>query len=111
MITKGTQEYEKASKLARLITSAAGNTGYARYEKAQAMDQKDFDDRTLRAFLKRIEVLGVFASKIAESVLATMSCTKPYAPVALCSSKQAWCLACAAVEANISFYEDDDDDE
>lgn len=108
MITKGTQEYKMAGEMARQIEVCANDTGYARYDRYAAQMKREFGAMTLRTFLEKVVALNVFASKIAESVLATM---KPeYKKVALCSSKQAWCLACAAIENNIEFYENFDEE-
>lgn len=58
-----------------------------------------FDE--LGRLINAIEQLDCFAAKVAETVDGTMN---PYgAQVARISSKQAWILACAAVENGIEF--------
>ena len=52
-------------------------------------------------FINSIEKLDVFAAKVAETVNKSMN---PYGQrVATVSNKQAWILACAAVENGIEF--------
>lgn len=52
----------------------------------------------LSRFLRKIMALDVFAAKVAETVEKNCGCGFYVAKV---SSKQAWCIACAAVENNI----------
>jgi hypothetical protein len=94
MITKGTSEYQAAQKLANDLIAIASkerwnnNTSFKLY----------FDP--LGSFLNQIEKLNIFASQIAKTVGDNMD---PYGfKIANLSSKQAWILACAAIENNIT---------
>lgn len=54
----------------------------------------------LGCFLQKIQKLQVFASKVAETISSSMN---PYdKKVAKISDKQAWILACAGIENNIT---------
>lgn len=92
-IVKGTPEYLTAQKMANELQSWA--------EKTRMNDTSYFNlgVDVLNAFLNKVIALDVFASKVATSVSATID-VFGY-KVAKLSSKQAWILACAAVENNI----------
>lgn len=94
MITKGTEQYKAASKLANEIKNLSNvdkiyNHSY--YEIA-------FND--LGSFLEKIKKIEGFASKVATTIDSSMN---PYNRlVAIISDKQAWILACCAIENNIN---------
>ena len=93
MLQKGTEQYKEASKLANELKKIAStqrwnsNTLYNLY----------FDP--FYRFLEKIKELNVFASKIAETIDNKARVNMPI--VAFMSDKQAWILACAAIENNI----------
>lgn len=92
MITKGTQEYKKAQEFANSIQRVA-----------EVKRTEGFWFETtfnkLGSFLQSIIELDIFASQIAKTIDNSLN---PYGyQVANISSKQAWILACAAVENNI----------
>jgi hypothetical protein len=92
-ITKGTEAYAKAQKMANSIQ------GWA--EKTRRYDNTYFNlgIEVLVAFLRKVMALDCFAAQIAKTVDASID-IYGY-KVANVSSKQAWILACAAVENNI----------
>lgn len=92
---KGTENYKKAQEIANKLQNYAGT---------QRWNQHSFFDiaydKVGKFIAKLMDVEG-FASKIAKTIDGTMN---PYgAVVARISSKQAWILACAAVENGIEF--------
>lgn len=94
MITKGTEEYRKAQKMAWSLERAAkqsqiNSAGYTMY-----LDE-------LCKFLRKIMALDCFAAQVAKTVDSKMDGRSYY--VASISSKQAWILACAAVENNVEY--------
>lgn len=92
-IVKGTEAYIAAQKLADQIQ------GWA--EKTRRYDNSYFNlgIEVLGRFLSKMEDLDCFAAQIAKTVNASIN-VYGY-QVARCSSKQAWILACAAIENNI----------
>ena len=92
-ITKGTEAYAKAQKMANEIQ------GWA--EKTRRNDNTYFNIgiEVMAAFLRKVMALDCFAAQIAKTVDASID-IYGY-KVANVSSKQAWILACAAVENNI----------
>lgn len=92
---KGTENYKKAQEIANKLQSYAGT---------QRWNQRSFFDiafEEVGIFLSKIEELGNFAAQVAETCDKSMN---PYgAVVARVSSKQAWIIACAAVENGIDF--------
>lgn len=92
-ITKGTEAYAQAQKIANSIQ------GWA--EKTRRYDNFYFNlgIEVLAAFLNKIMALDCFAAQIAKTVDSSIN-VYGY-KVANVSSKQAWILACAAVENNI----------
>lgn len=94
MITKGTEQYAKAQNLANGLVKIASKERW----NDNTMFNLYFDP--MARFLDSIEKLNVFASEIAKTVNKGMN---PYGKqVAYVSSKQAWVLACAAIENNIN---------
>lgn len=92
MITKGTQEYKMAQEMANAIAHASKTTKINSF-----MYEYNFDK--LGRFINKIKDLKVFAAQIADTVEKGMN---PYNyTVAKISDKQAWILACAAVENGI----------
>lgn len=101
-------DYQLKQNFANSLFSEAKHTRY---------DQCGFDlfSELIGRFLDEVVKLDTFASRVAETVLATM---KPGRfQVAYISSKQAWILACAAVEnglqnmLSVPELEEDDDEE
>lgn len=94
-IIRGSEDYKKAQTIANMIQDYAG--------KQRWNDNSFFGIAldTLAGFLGKIMALDCFAAQIAKTVDSTIN---PYGyQVARCSSKQAWILACAAVENGINF--------
>lgn len=92
MLTKGSQEYKKAQELSNEIQRVAS---------VKRTEGQWFEHQfnKIGCFLDSIKSLNVFASNIATTIDNAMN---PYGyQVANISSKQAWILACAAVENNI----------
>lgn len=95
MITKGTEDYKKAQNLANEIQRTAA------YERWNNNSSFNLYFEPLGWFLEKVEKLDVFASQVAHTVGESMN---PYGfCIARMSSKQAWILACAAVENGIEF--------
>lgn len=92
-VVKGTEAYAAAQKMANEIQ------GWA--EKTRRYDNTYFNlgIEVLSRFLSKIQELDCFAAQIAKTVDASIN-VYGY-QVARCSSKQAWILACAAVENGI----------
>ena len=95
MITKGTSEYKKAQKLANLLTAVAA---YERFNNASSFNLM-FEP--FYRFIRVIKELGTFASQVANTI--DEKCNPFGFCIARLSSKQAWVLACAAIENNIEF--------
>lgn len=95
MIQKGTDDYRAAQKIANdlQVMASYDNESVASCDFSMAKTEVEM-------FCKSIKSLDCFAAQIAETVLRTMART--YRIVAPVSSKQAWILACAAVENGIS---------
>lgn len=93
MITKGTPQYTEAQKMANQLTRMAG------YDRLYQNSLYEISFNTMGIFLEKIKKLNVFASQIAETVYKTMMIYGRY--ICKMSDKQAWYLACAAVENNI----------
>lgn len=93
MITKGSSDYKKAQELANEIQSVS------RVKRTEGQ-RFEYSFNKIGIFVDSIMKLNVFASNIATTIDKGMN---PYGyQVANVSSKQAWILACAAVENNIS---------
>lgn len=100
MIAKGTADYKMAQQNARVISDMAACDrvhgqllwGEAETELSQTLDEI-------------IEKVDGFAAEVAKTVRSTVRqwTDRAYA-VARCSDKQAWILACACVENNISVF-------
>ena len=95
MITKGTEAYAQAQKIANKIQSYA--------DMARWNNHSFFGIalESLARFLSDIMDLHCLAAQIAKTVDGTID--NHGFKVARCSSKQAWILACAAVENGINF--------
>lgn len=94
MLTKGSQEYKKAQELANQIQNWADT---------ERMHVTSFHNASIElgCLIHNIKKTDTFAAKIAETIEKSMN---PYSYIlARVSSKQAWVLACAAVELNINF--------
>lgn len=92
MITKDTPAYAKAQNIANEL-SAAASTG--RHNRS-AFD-RNFE--IVVKFIRKITVLNCFAAEVAKTILNT--CNPIGYTVARISSKQAWIIACAAVENDV----------
>lgn len=100
-------DYQLKQNFANSLVSEAKHTRY---------DQSGFElfSELIGRFLDEVVKLDTFASRVAETILATM---KPGRfQVAYISSKQAWILACAAVENGLQnmlsvpeLYDDDEE--
>ena len=93
MITKGTADYKRAQDLANELQTVAA---YQRWNNNSMF--KLFFDPFYR-LINEVKDLGVFASQVAETIDSKCN---PYGyKIANLSSKQAWILACAAIENNV----------
>ena len=94
MLEKGTEQYKKAQNLANRIQRVSG------YERWNNNSMYNLFVGEFYRFINDIKKLDVFASQIAETI------DKGYKvngfKIANVSSKQAWILACAAIENNIN---------
>ncbi len=95
MITKGSDEYKRAGQIANELMALAATNRWN--------DNSVFGmnyDKMGRAILQ-VAQIDSFAGQVAQTVEKSMN---PFGKqVAFCSSKQAWIIACAIVENNISF--------
>jgi hypothetical protein len=96
MLTKGTKEYNEASELAKKIERYSS----FHIQFNSSMYKIAFND--LGYFISQIQKLNVFASQIATTIDNQMMSAHNGETVARISSKQAWILACAAIESNIT---------
>lgn len=88
-------DYKTKQEVARRIES------YANTERWNNNSFFDIAFNGLGRLINSIEKIDCFAAKVAETVDKTMN---PYGyKVASVSSKQAWILACAAIENGIEF--------
>ena len=94
-IKKGNKGYKMAQKLANKLTEVAS---YQRWNQ-NSLYNMYFDD--FYQFIFAIKETETFAAKIAETV--DENCQLNGYNIAKISSKQAWILACAAIENNINF--------
>lgn len=95
MIAKNTTEYKKAQTIANNLVADAN------INRRNNNSYFDIASETVGRFVFAISKLDAFAAKIAETVDKSMN---PYGyQVARISDKQAWILACAAVENNIEY--------
>lgn len=91
-IQQAVTDYQLKKRAARLIEGDATRTKYN-------YDGFQMGYECLSNFLREIAKIDCFAAKVAETVYSKMS---PFSfQVARISSKQAWVLACAAVENNL----------
>jgi hypothetical protein len=94
MLTKGTEDYKKASKMANKLQDLAN---------VERWNNNSYWNIAFCNFghaIDNIKKTNTFAAKIAETVDKSMN---PYGfKIANLSSKQAWILACCMVENNIS---------
>lgn len=81
----------EVKKIASTIEDMAKQTKYN-------LQMYEVKTDVLSRFLRKIMALDVFAAKVAETVEKNCGCGFYVAKV---SGKQAWCIACAAVENNI----------
>lgn len=93
MLEKGTEQYKKAQNLANRIQRVAG------YERWNNNSLYNLFHEPFYRFISDVKKLGVFASEIAKTIEAGSNNRFKIANV---SSKQAWILACAAIENNIN---------
>jgi hypothetical protein len=96
MLQKGTENYKKAQKIANDLIWSSEVT------KISSMEFEMYFEKISR-FLLSIKNTNTFGSKIAETIDNAM---EPYSyQVAKISDKQAWILACTAVENNIEYLQ------
>lgn len=94
MITKGTKEYREAQTLANELVVMAAKQRW----NENTLFNLYFDP--LSRFLDKMEKVEGFASNVSKTINSKMN---PFGShVAYISSKQAWILACAAIENKIS---------
>ena len=94
MLQKGSEQYRAAQKLANEIQQIAN------YERWNNNNSYKLHFDPFYRFLNEIIKLNVFASNVAKTI--DEKCTYPSFKIANMSSKQAWILACAAIENNIN---------
>ena len=93
-VIKGTENYKKAQSLANELVRIAS------YERWNSNTLFNLFFNPLGNFLDKIKELDCFAAQVASTIESKMN---PYGfKVANISSKQAWILACASVENNIT---------
>lgn len=93
-VTKGTENYKEAQILANELVKIAS---YERWNNNSLFEL--FYDR-MGDFLDKIKELNCFAAQVATTIESKMN---PYGfKIANISSKQAWILACASIENNIT---------
>ena len=93
-VTKGTENYKKYQILANELVRIAS---YERWNNNSLFEL--FYDR-MGDFLDKIKELNCFAAQVATTIESKMN---PYGfKIANISSKQAWILACASIEKNIT---------
>ena len=93
-VLKGTENYKKAQSLANELVKIAS---YERWNNNTLFNL--FYDR-MGDFLDKIKELNCFAAQVANTIENKMD---PYGfKIANVSSKQAWILACASIENNIT---------
>jgi len=91
MLQKGTEQYKEAQELSNRLQQIAS---YERWNNNNSYEMH------FNPFLSQIINLNVFASNVAKTI--DEKCTYPSFKIANMSSKQAWILACAAIENNIN---------
>ena len=95
MLTKGSKEYKMAQQIANKLQH------YASVERVKQSGWFTDAFYNVEDFLNDIKKLNVFASEIAKTVANSMDMWGNSFKVARVSDKQAWILACTAVENNI----------
>ena len=94
MLQKGTEQYKEAQELSNRLQQIAN------YERWNNNNSYELHFNPFYRFLNEIIKLNVFASNVAKTI--DEKCTYPSFKIANMSSKQAWILACAAIENNIN---------
>ena len=95
MITKGTPQYTAAQKVANELQAYAATNRWNQNSRFDAAYE------AVGRLVHEVKKVDGFAAQVCESIDKTMS---PFGKqVAFISSKQAWIIACAAVENNIEF--------
>lgn len=94
-----TQDYKTKQLVARSIEEIA----YTERSKISSyiFTSKEYE---LGRIIKEVKQLGIFASKVAETIEKSMKNNYRYY-LASVSKKQAWIIACAVVENNIDYSE------
>ena len=92
------QEYKQAQKIANELVSLSENHNIYDHSYYQIAVE------TLSLFVNKIVGLGVFASKVASTINNTIDVGEYAATI---SKKQAWVLACAAVENGLTIYSEE----
>lgn len=102
MLVKGTPEYKRAQLTANKIQRIAG---YTRWHESSRYDLY-IDD--FAWFISDVAKVEGFAGQVAATVEQSI---KPMGyKIANLSAKQAWIISCAAVENNVKFPFDDEDE-
>ena len=94
-IEKGTSDYQQATSLANELQRVAA------YDKWNNSILKDIAYEPFFNFIEEVEKVNGFASQVAATIKSKMSAFNNQ--IAYVSPKQAWVLACAAIENNIKF--------
>ena len=94
MLQKGTEQYKEAQELSNRLQQIAS------YERWNNNNSYKLHFNPFYRFLNEIIKLNVFASNVAKTI--DEKCTYPSFKIANMSSKQAWILACSAIENNIN---------
>lgn len=97
MITKGTEQYSAAQNLANKLVRIADT------DRIYCNSLWNIYDNELSIFIEKIMKISGFAAEIAATVSKSMANPYRSGAVARISSKQAWCLACAAIENGIEY--------
>lgn len=95
MIQRGSKEYKRAQEIARNLENDA------RLDKWNNASRWERKGDALGEFLRSMMDIEAFAAKVAETIYGTLYGSD--ARLAMMSSKQAWILACAAVENDINY--------
>jgi hypothetical protein len=94
MIAKGTKEYQEAGKTAKELQTIAN------YERRNNNSLYNLYYNDFYYLMTKLQKLNIFASKIAKTI--DEACQVNSFKIANLSSKQAWILACAMIENNIT---------
>ena len=97
MLIKGSKEYSAAQALANKLVRIADT------DRIYCNSLWNIYDNELGLFIEKIMKLSGFAAEIAATVEKSMRNPYRSGAVARISSKQAWVIACAAIENGIEY--------